>query len=177
MLKARPPSDYPARRRSRKRSSAASAARRKRRREFDRGRRQCKRAAARARSAARTENPITRRRGAPPGTGRSAGKTQEPAPARERPLLERARPSANRAGVASPRWPRVRRPASCPTIRRGLRMSDRRYSTAPWQRLRKAVLARDGHVCQFQGPNSTYAATTCDHILPTSTHPHQRGRL
>jgi 5-methylcytosine-specific restriction endonuclease McrA len=56
-------------------------------------------------------------------------------------------------------------------------MSDRRYSTAPWQRLRKAVLARDGHVCQIQGPNSTYAATTCDHILPTSTHPHQRGRL
>jgi 5-methylcytosine-specific restriction endonuclease McrA len=51
-------------------------------------------------------------------------------------------------------------------------MSDRRYSTAAWQRLRKAVLVRDGYVCQIQGPHCTLAATTCDHILPTSTHPH-----
>jgi 5-methylcytosine-specific restriction endonuclease McrA len=51
-------------------------------------------------------------------------------------------------------------------------MSDRRYSTARWQRLRRAVLARDGHVCQIQGPRCTLYATTVDHVLPSSTHPH-----
>jgi 5-methylcytosine-specific restriction endonuclease McrA len=51
-------------------------------------------------------------------------------------------------------------------------MADRRYRTAKWQRLRKAVLARDGHVCQIQGPRCTVYATTVDHVLPSSTHPH-----
>jgi hypothetical protein len=42
-------------------------------------------------------------------------------------------------------------------------MSDRRYSTARWQRLRKAVLAHYGHVCQIQGPRCTGYATTVHH--------------
>jgi hypothetical protein len=50
-------------------------------------------------------------------------------------------------------------------------MADRRYSTAAWQRLRRAVIARDGGICQIQGPRCTQVATTCDHIYPTSTHP------
>jgi 5-methylcytosine-specific restriction endonuclease McrA len=49
---------------------------------------------------------------------------------------------------------------------------DRRYSTAAWQRLRRAVLARDGYVCQVQGPRCTGIADTVDHVLPSSTHPH-----
>jgi 5-methylcytosine-specific restriction endonuclease McrA len=51
-------------------------------------------------------------------------------------------------------------------------MSDRRYSTARWQRLRKAILARDGHVCSIQGARCTGIADTVDHIFPSSTHPH-----
>jgi 5-methylcytosine-specific restriction endonuclease McrA len=51
-------------------------------------------------------------------------------------------------------------------------MSDPRYNTARWQRLREAVIARDGGVCQIQGPGCTVVATTCDHIHPVSTHPH-----
>ena len=51
-------------------------------------------------------------------------------------------------------------------------MKDRRYSTAAWQKLRRHVLARDGGVCQIQGPRCTLVATTCDHIYPVSTHPH-----
>jgi 5-methylcytosine-specific restriction endonuclease McrA len=58
-----------------------------------------------------------------------------------------------------------------PTIRRGLRMSDRRYSTARWQRLRKAVLAHHGHVCQIQGPRCRGIANTVHHILPSSQYP------
>jgi 5-methylcytosine-specific restriction endonuclease McrA len=50
-------------------------------------------------------------------------------------------------------------------------MSDRRYSTARWQRLRKAVLAHYGYVCQIQGPRCTGYATTVHHILPTSQYP------
>jgi 5-methylcytosine-specific restriction endonuclease McrA len=51
-------------------------------------------------------------------------------------------------------------------------MSDRRYSTARWQRLRKAVLNRDGHICQIQGPRCRRYANTAHHVLPSSTHPH-----
>jgi 5-methylcytosine-specific restriction endonuclease McrA len=51
-------------------------------------------------------------------------------------------------------------------------MADRRYSTAAWQRLRRAVLDRDGHICQIQGPRCTGVATSVDHIYPSSTHPH-----
>jgi 5-methylcytosine-specific restriction endonuclease McrA len=50
-------------------------------------------------------------------------------------------------------------------------MSDRRYSTARWQRLRKAVLAQYGHVCQVQGPRCTGYATTVHHLIPSSQAP------
>jgi HNH endonuclease len=50
-------------------------------------------------------------------------------------------------------------------------MSDRRYSTSAWQRVRKAVLARDGHVCRIQGPRCTYQATTVHHVIPSSARP------
>jgi hypothetical protein len=36
----------------------------------------------------------------------------------------------------------------------------------PWQRLRRVVLERDGHVCRIQGPNCTTVATQVDHITP-----------
>jgi hypothetical protein len=39
-------------------------------------------------------------------------------------------------------------------------VSDRRYSTARWQRFRRAVLAHYGHVCQVEGPRCTGYATT-----------------
>jgi 5-methylcytosine-specific restriction endonuclease McrA len=51
-------------------------------------------------------------------------------------------------------------------------MADRRYSTARWQRLRKAVLAHYGHVCQLQGPRCTGYATTVHHLVPSSQAPH-----
>jgi 5-methylcytosine-specific restriction endonuclease McrA len=50
-------------------------------------------------------------------------------------------------------------------------VSDRRYSTARWQRLRKAVLAHYGHVCQLQGPRCTGYATTVHHRVPSSQAP------
>jgi 5-methylcytosine-specific restriction endonuclease McrA len=50
-------------------------------------------------------------------------------------------------------------------------MSDRRYSTARWQRLRKAVLARDGHQCMIGGPRCRGYATTVHHIVPSSQQP------
>jgi 5-methylcytosine-specific restriction endonuclease McrA len=51
-------------------------------------------------------------------------------------------------------------------------MSDRRYSTARWQRLRKAVLAHYGYVCQLQGARCTGYATTVHHRVPSSQAPH-----
>jgi 5-methylcytosine-specific restriction endonuclease McrA len=51
-------------------------------------------------------------------------------------------------------------------------MSDRRYSTARWQRLRKAVLARDGHQCMIGGPRCRGYATTVHHLVPSSQAPH-----
>jgi 5-methylcytosine-specific restriction endonuclease McrA len=50
-------------------------------------------------------------------------------------------------------------------------MSDRRYSTARWQRLRNAVLAHYGHVCQLHGPRCTGYATTVHHQVPSSQAP------
>jgi 5-methylcytosine-specific restriction endonuclease McrA len=50
-------------------------------------------------------------------------------------------------------------------------MSDRRYSTAQWQRLRKAVLARDGHECMIGGPRCRGYATTVHHQIPSSQAP------
>jgi 5-methylcytosine-specific restriction endonuclease McrA len=51
-------------------------------------------------------------------------------------------------------------------------MSDRRYSTARWQRLRKAVLAHYGYICQLQEPRCTGYATTVHHLVPSSQAPH-----
>jgi 5-methylcytosine-specific restriction endonuclease McrA len=51
-------------------------------------------------------------------------------------------------------------------------VSDRRYSTARWQRLRRAVLADYGHVCQVEGPRCTRYATTVHHLVPSSQAPH-----
>ena len=51
-------------------------------------------------------------------------------------------------------------------------MSDRRYSTAAWQRIRRAVLRRDGHICQLQGPRCLGHATTVHHLVPSSQAPH-----
>jgi 5-methylcytosine-specific restriction endonuclease McrA len=51
-------------------------------------------------------------------------------------------------------------------------VSDRRYSTAAWQRLRRQVLARDGHACMVQGPRCTGHATTVHHLIPSSQAPH-----
>jgi 5-methylcytosine-specific restriction endonuclease McrA len=51
-------------------------------------------------------------------------------------------------------------------------VSDRRYSTARWQRLRKAVLAHYGFVCQLEGPRCTGYATTVHHLVPSSQAPH-----
>jgi 5-methylcytosine-specific restriction endonuclease McrA len=61
--------------------------------------------------------------------------------------------------------------SSCGGYRRD-EVSDRRYSTARWQRLRKAVLAHYGHVCQLQGPRCTGYATTVHHRVPSSQAPH-----
>jgi 5-methylcytosine-specific restriction endonuclease McrA len=51
-------------------------------------------------------------------------------------------------------------------------MSDRRNSTARWQRLRRAVLAHNGYVCQVEGPRCTGYATTVHHLVPSSQAPH-----
>jgi 5-methylcytosine-specific restriction endonuclease McrA len=48
---------------------------------------------------------------------------------------------------------------------------DRRYSTARWQRLRRAILIRDGRICQVRGPRCTRLATTVHHIWPSSQYP------
>jgi len=48
------------------------------------------------------------------------------------------------------------------------RMKDRRYSSTAWQKLRRAVIARDGGICQVQGPRCSGIATTAHHKLPTS---------
>jgi 5-methylcytosine-specific restriction endonuclease McrA len=50
-------------------------------------------------------------------------------------------------------------------------MSDRRYSTARWQKLRRAVLAHYGYVCQVEGPRCTGHATTAHHVVPSSQAP------
>jgi 5-methylcytosine-specific restriction endonuclease McrA len=50
-------------------------------------------------------------------------------------------------------------------------VSDRRYKTARWQRLRKAVLDHYGYVCQIQGPRCTGHATTVHHLIPSSQAP------
>jgi HNH endonuclease len=51
-------------------------------------------------------------------------------------------------------------------------VSDRRYSTARWQRVRKAVLAHYGYICQVEGQRCTGYATTVHHLVPSSQAPH-----
>jgi hypothetical protein len=51
-------------------------------------------------------------------------------------------------------------------------MSDRRYSTARWQRLRKAVLNRDGFVCRIQAPGCRGRAVSVHHVQASSQAPH-----
>jgi hypothetical protein len=48
---------------------------------------------------------------------------------------------------------------------------DPRYSTAAWQKLRKAVLARDCGICQIQGPRCRGYATSVHHLVPSSQAP------
>ena len=50
-------------------------------------------------------------------------------------------------------------------------MSDRRYSTSAWQKTRRAILQRDGYVCQIRGPRCTHRATAVHHIIPSSQRP------
>jgi 5-methylcytosine-specific restriction endonuclease McrA len=50
-------------------------------------------------------------------------------------------------------------------------MRDRRYSSAAWQKLRRFVIARDGGICQVQGPRCLGIATTAHHRLPSSQYP------
>jgi 5-methylcytosine-specific restriction endonuclease McrA len=50
-------------------------------------------------------------------------------------------------------------------------MSDRRHSTARWQRLRRQVIARDGGICQIQGPRCRGVANSAHHVLPSSQYP------
>jgi 5-methylcytosine-specific restriction endonuclease McrA len=52
-------------------------------------------------------------------------------------------------------------------------MSDRRHSTARWQRLRRQVIARDGGICQIQGPRCRGVANSAHHVLPSSQYPEQ----
>ena len=51
-------------------------------------------------------------------------------------------------------------------------MSDRRYSTSRWQRLRRQVLAYYGNACQVEGSRCTGYATTVHHLVPSSQAPH-----
>jgi 5-methylcytosine-specific restriction endonuclease McrA len=51
-------------------------------------------------------------------------------------------------------------------------VADRRYSSSAWQRTRKAVLNRDGHVCMIRGPRCRGVATTVHHRIPSSQAPH-----
>ena len=50
-------------------------------------------------------------------------------------------------------------------------VSDRRYSTAAWQRVRRAILYRDGYECLIQGPRCRGYASTVHHIVPSSQRP------
>ena len=47
-------------------------------------------------------------------------------------------------------------------------MSDRRYGSLRWKKLRVAVLRRDGYQCQIRGANCRGAANTVNHRLAVS---------
>jgi hypothetical protein len=85
------------------------------------------------------------------------------------PIGADGRSAAARARPCRTHGRRTRRHRCWPRARGSLRrMSDRRYSTARWQRLRKAVLAHYGYVCQLEGPRCTGYATTVHHLIPSS---------
>jgi hypothetical protein len=69
------------------------------------------------------------------------------------------------------RRPRVHRPAPCPTIQRSSNERPR-YSTAPWQRLRKLVLALLRPHLPGRRAALTGYATTVHHLVPSSQAPH-----
>ena len=52
-----------------------------------------------------------------------------------------------------------------------LAVRDPRYSTAAWQKLRKAVLARDGGICQIRRPRCRGYANSVHHLVPSSQAP------
>ena len=107
--------------------------------------------------------------------GYPGDRTQVRAPPCLRQVLARAPAAVDRGRARHPRddrRPRLHRPASPATIRGGELMADPRYKTARWQRLRKAVLAHYGYVCQVEGPRCTGYATTVHHLVPSSQAPH-----
>lgn len=46
------------------------------------------------------------------------------------------------------------------------RAKDPVLDSPAWRRLRKAILERDGYLCQLRLPGCTVTATTVDHIIP-----------
>jgi 5-methylcytosine-specific restriction endonuclease McrA len=50
-------------------------------------------------------------------------------------------------------------------------VSDRRYGSLRWKKLRLLVLARDNYECQVRGPRCRGAASTVHHIIPSSQAP------
>lgn len=50
-------------------------------------------------------------------------------------------------------------------------MAKPQYS-GPWQRIRKEVLERDGHLCQIRYPGCRIKANQVDHIYPVAEHGH-----
>jgi 5-methylcytosine-specific restriction endonuclease McrA len=51
-------------------------------------------------------------------------------------------------------------------------VSDRRYGSLRWKRLRLAVLARDNYECQIEGPRCRGVASSVHHVIPSSEAPH-----
>ena len=51
-------------------------------------------------------------------------------------------------------------------------MSDARYRTAAWRRVRQAVLERDGYGCRVRGARCAGIASTVHHVVPSSQAPH-----
>ena len=85
-----------------------------------------------------------------------------------RPRLARAE---RRQGAADWQVPDRDHQGDQPDRRDGL-VADRRYSTARWQRLRKAVLNRDGHLCRIQAPGCRGRAVSVHHVQASSQAPH-----
>jgi 5-methylcytosine-specific restriction endonuclease McrA len=49
-----------------------------------------------------------------------------------------------------------------------MNVSDRRYGSLRWKRLRLAVLNRDNYLCQIQGANCRGTANSVNHRIPVS---------